>query len=211
MDFLSIFSENRPPFGTRNDHRVSRRTYFAGKGSRCRELTLGNWASLDAETIVSYPSLFFPIVSPSATGRSDAVRNGTDHVGDCSREALMGIPAQRSWDATPVPCTVVNCPILDGYTAACNAKDHCEYVHAGQTEAWHAYDVWVWVPPGSFEMGSPNAEDNHGTYESPMHTVTLTSGYFVMKYEVPVLSYAACESALPGTCTPPHGSRGHRR
>ncbi len=41
----------------------------------------------------------------------------------------------------------------------------------------------VYVPPGTFHMGSPTAERGRSSYED-LHEVTLTQGYFVGKYEV---------------------------
>ena len=52
----------------------------------------------------------------------------------------------------------------------------------------------VWVPDGTFTMGSP---DNVGSYiERPAHQVTL-SGYWIYKYEVTVAQYRAfCAATL---------------
>ena len=41
----------------------------------------------------------------------------------------------------------------------------------------------VWCPPGSFMMGSPEAEDGRGGNET-RHRVTLTQGFWIGKYEV---------------------------
>ena len=44
--------------------------------------------------------------------------------------------------------------------------------------------VFVWVPPGSFRMGSPHPEVGRGSDEGPVHEVTLTRGFYLGKYEV---------------------------
>lgn len=42
----------------------------------------------------------------------------------------------------------------------------------------------IYIPAGSFTMGSPEDEDGHGDDEGPCHQVTLTQGYYLGKYEV---------------------------
>ena len=46
------------------------------------------------------------------------------------------------------------------------------------------YVTMVWIPAGSFEMGSPDTEQDRGTYEGPVHTVTLTQGFWMGRCEV---------------------------
>jgi formylglycine-generating enzyme required for sulfatase activity len=36
-----------------------------------------------------------------------------------------------------------------------------------------------------------------------VHTVTFAAGYYIAKYEVTTATYAACQTASPGTCTAP--------
>ena len=43
---------------------------------------------------------------------------------------------------------------------------------------------FVWIPPGSFTMGSPEAETGHTADEAPRHQVTLTDGYFMGRFPV---------------------------
>ena len=38
---------------------------------------------------------------------------------------------------------------------------------------------FVWIPPGSFMMGSPKEEKGRFDYESPQHKVTLTKGFYM--------------------------------
>ncbi len=100
-------------------------------------------------------------------------------------------------------CGGMVCPELDGYTAYCNVKDFCEYARTEPTEDWHQWDVWIYVSPGSFWMGSPDSEAGHQADESPMHEVTFAEGFLIGKYEVVVEQYEACMAANPEKCTPP--------
>lgn len=42
----------------------------------------------------------------------------------------------------------------------------------------------VWLPPGTFQMGSPEEDPDHITLELPASRVTLTRGFWISKYEV---------------------------
>ena len=42
----------------------------------------------------------------------------------------------------------------------------------------------VWCPPGTFLMGSPDADDTARNNEKPQHQVTLTKGFWMGKYPV---------------------------
>lgn len=42
----------------------------------------------------------------------------------------------------------------------------------------------VWIPPGTFMMGSPSNEIGRGGNEGPQTRVTLTEGFFMSRYEV---------------------------
>jgi len=96
-------------------------------------------------------------------------------------------------------CGDLCCPVLATYDASCNSNDHCEYVNQDQT-GWKQWDVWIYVPPGSFPMGGPE-EEGGPTDERPEHDVTISSGFLVGKYEIVVEQYEACETA--GSCTEP--------
>ncbi len=53
----------------------------------------------------------------------------------------------------------------------------------------------VWVPKGSFQMGSP--EGVGSGYEHPQHRVTLTSGFWLGKYEVTQKQWKALMESNP--------------
>lgn len=47
----------------------------------------------------------------------------------------------------------------------------------------------VWIPPGSFLMGSPEDEQARYDFESPQHEVTITEGFWMSKYEITQLQW----------------------
>jgi formylglycine-generating enzyme required for sulfatase activity len=97
------------------------------------------------------------------------------------------------------PCGGLCCPALAGYDVTCNAQSHCEYANEDNA-GWKKWDVWIWIPPGSFQMGSSG--EGGGAGETPVHQVTFAKGYFIGKYEIVVEQYEACKAANPGMCTP---------
>jgi len=57
--------------------------------------------------------------------------------------------------------------------------------------------VLVWVPAGSFDMGrSPNEQDS-ASNEDPQHSVTLTQGFRIGKYEVTKRQWTALMGTTP--------------
>jgi formylglycine-generating enzyme required for sulfatase activity len=132
--------------------------------------------------------------------------------------ATMQRAAQRTsapwtWDMAhaggrcvkPVPapedgCGGMECPDLPGYVATCNTSDKCEYLPLDRSDH-RRWDIWIYVPPGTFTMGSPDAENNDNANEQPQHQVTISTGYFISKYEAVVEQYEACNEAFPNLCT----------
>ena len=53
----------------------------------------------------------------------------------------------------------------------------------------------VWIPAGSFTMGSPAGEYERNEDEGPQHTVNL-NGFYIGKYEVTILQYTAVMSTI---------------
>ena len=49
----------------------------------------------------------------------------------------------------------------------------------------------VWLPPGTFVMGSPEGERGRYGWEGPQTRVTLTKGFWIGKYEVTQREYLA--------------------
>ena len=56
---------------------------------------------------------------------------------------------------------------------------------------------FVWMPPGSFDMGS----NNEGSWETPVHWVTLTRGFWMGKYEVTQAQWEAVTGNNPAYWT----------
>ena len=62
----------------------------------------------------------------------------------------------------------------------------------------------VWIPPGTFVMGSPTSEVDRGSDET-QHTVTLTKGFYMGKYAVTQGEYLALIGSNPSYFTPDNG------
>ena len=103
-------------------------------------------------------------------------------------------------DQVGFDCGGVICPELSGYTVTCNGKAHCEYANEDDS-GWKEWDVWIYIAPGSFQMGSTG--EGGESNETPVHPVTIGYGYFVSKYEIVVSQYEACNLDQPGICTTP--------
>ena len=43
---------------------------------------------------------------------------------------------------------------------------------------------FVWIPPGTFRMGSPESEEGRDSSEGPLHEVEISTGFYLGKYEV---------------------------
>jgi len=128
---------------------------------------------------------------------------------ECTGGQCIGIPCQDlglfcvdSECVEQLVCGGVACPELDGYKASCNQKEFCEYADT-DSSGWKKWDVWLWIPPGTFEMGSPADEAGHHSREEPVHPVTIGYGYFISKYEIVVAQYEACKADQPAKCTSP--------
>ncbi len=56
---------------------------------------------------------------------------------------------------------------------------------------------WVWIPPGTFLMGSPLSEYDSSTNENPQAFVTLSRGYWMQRYEVSQAEYLSVMNTNP--------------
>ena len=114
--------------------------------------------------------------------------------GDCPEGFSCAPAGTCSWDGKL--CGGIECPVLEGYDLTCNPQLHCEYSNKDKT-GWKKWDVWIYVPPGTLSMGTPKSELDSPQLaeETPIHPVTLASGFLVAKYEVVVSQYEACEAA----------------
>jgi len=115
--------------------------------------------------------------------------------GACGVNDTCDAAGQCAWNGTT--CSGVTCPTLPGYTLSCNAAGLCEYASV-DAAGWKAFDQWIFVPGGTYEMGSPDTVPEHTTTEGPLQSVTLR-GFLVQRTEFVTLAYEACEFA--GSCT----------
>ncbi len=66
--------------------------------------------------------------------------------------------------------------------------------------------VFVRIPGGTFQMGSPEDERNRDPYEGPLHEVTLEYDFYLGKYEVTQRQWLAVRGSWPSTA--PSGTYG---
>jgi formylglycine-generating enzyme required for sulfatase activity len=59
----------------------------------------------------------------------------------------------------------------------------------------------VWVTPSTFLMGSPETDADRTDFELPQHSVTLTYGYWIGKYEVTQAKYQELTGTNPSYST----------
>ncbi len=71
-----------------------------------------------------------------------------------------------------------------------NESDETRRHQAGDTVI-HGGIMFVWCPPGTFAMGSPEDEQDRLDHEGPQHLVTLTHGFWMGKYEVTTSQWAS--------------------
>jgi len=57
--------------------------------------------------------------------------------------------------------------------------------------------IFVWCPPGQFAMGAPDGEVDRTANEQPQHTVTLSKGFWLAKYETTQAQWQAVMGVNP--------------
>lgn len=57
----------------------------------------------------------------------------------------------------------------------------------------------VYIPAGTFMMGSPDSEPSHEENENPVHEVTISKDFFIGKYEVTQAQWLALMDENPST------------
>ena len=55
----------------------------------------------------------------------------------------------------------------------------------------------VWIGPGTFQMGSPDSEEDRGWFEGPVHEVKISRGFYLGKYEVTQEQWEAVMETTP--------------
>ncbi len=56
---------------------------------------------------------------------------------------------------------------------------------------------FIWIPPGTFLMGSPDTEAGRSTNEGPQTLVTLTDGFFMNRFEVRGRDWLLISNTIP--------------
>jgi formylglycine-generating enzyme required for sulfatase activity len=69
----------------------------------------------------------------------------------------------------------------------------------------------VFIPPGTFMMGSPSNEVGRSEWEGPQTAVTISRGYWVGKYEVTQGEYLAVMGNNPSWFQPPNATANTNR
>ena len=123
--------------------------------------------------------------------------------GDCPAGRVCG-DTGRCFE--PALYCNVACPPLAGYSVHCNPQNHCRYWPQGAAEAGTAslgegasasYQVVIWVPPWDFPMGTdaPAIVEHHGGVVGPQRTVSFSRGFFIDRFPVTAVRFAAFLSA----------------
>ena len=105
---------------------------------------------------------------------------------------------------TQVPLQLAKVYVIQGKPKPPAAKVTHGTPHAGETRTFGGIEM-VWVPPGSFTMGSKltpseivrkyGGEAKYFEDERPQHEVTLTKGFWMGKYEVTNAQYRRYKSS----------------
>lgn len=57
--------------------------------------------------------------------------------------------------------------------------------------------VWRWIPPGKFQMGSPDSEAGRNSDEGPVHTVTISRGFWLTETQITQAQWFAVTGETP--------------
>ncbi len=130
-------------------------------------------------------------------------------------QGLAGSLARVEWALNPTgPWTVLSNVLVTADGAVLldlQPGDSRRFYRARGTPKQLGTDGFVWIPPGTFVMGSPTDEPGRKTdptmyLDETMHTVTLTKGFWMCDHEVTQAEYEAVmtghvrpESTTPST------------
>ena len=56
---------------------------------------------------------------------------------------------------------------------------------------------FVWIPPGTFTMGSPDSEEDRGADEGPQREVTITQGFYMARREITQAQWVSVLDVAP--------------
>ena len=106
---------------------------------------------------------------------------------------LLGIVMALNWERNikvlTFEDTMEPIPFVDvSSSAATTPPDSSPVVQEGEPKTGETRvfaDIeFVWIPPGSFQMGSPSGDTDLIKNELPQHQVTIPHGFWLGKYEV---------------------------
>jgi formylglycine-generating enzyme required for sulfatase activity len=121
------------------------------------------------------------VTPPGSVGAAEVVVTGA--------KGTVSVPGGFSYLPVIVPSWATLIEALPDPAVVTDANLRAAIVATGF--AWRVRDTgtqieMLLVPPGTFEMGCIQGSDNYGCYmyEQPVHTVTLTTAYYLGRYEV---------------------------
>ena len=95
---------------------------------------------------------------------------------------VLGLAALRALAQEAVPTG--NAPAAKPEASAPSTESTTSTDPKPGEERTFAGIAFVWIPAGSFMMGSPASENGHMPHEGPQHKVTFAEGFWMGKYEV---------------------------
>jgi formylglycine-generating enzyme required for sulfatase activity len=111
-------------------------------------------------------------VTDDAVAADDSL--GTEDGADSDADSDGCAPNCTGRECGVDPVCLTTCGPGCSTTETCNVDGHCIPTAGG---------TWVAIPPGTFQMGSPETEVGRGTNET-QHSVTLTRGFAILSTEV---------------------------
>ena len=142
------------------------RSVSASSGTTTFAITNTGTGSMSWTTAVT-SGTWLRVASASANAFTVAYDSNVDVVN--SRTGTIRVTAAGA-TGSPIDVTVVQ--------DASNSGSH----PAGTIRTFAGID-FVWCPPGVFKMGSPATETGRSSAEDPQHTVILSRGFWLSKYE----------------------------
>jgi len=113
--------------------------------------------------------------------------------------------AQTNWvELTNLTLTGTSINWLDYSGAGQAQRFYRALATSNSVPANPAPDLLVWIPEGTFNMGSPTTEASHTTDET-QHTVVISKGFYMSKYLVRQGEYLSVVGSNPSYFAPRNG------
>src|SRR5262245_15709490 len=150
----------------------------------------GDYAYRITDAIKLLEYLFLGSDSPPCLSAADAGDDGTVDLGDAILIIFYLFLDSESGFPAPFPSCGID-PTPDSLT--CQSYPPCGT--PPQKRSPLGLDL-IYVPPGSFSLGSPPTERSRSTAEE-LHPVSTTCGFYLGKYEVTRQQYALVMGSFP--------------